>query len=428
VFEVSELLRKFMEIYEKTPGYVVVGKYRHSAVKPCHWFEQKLFTGIRHCYKEKFYGIKSHQCLQNSPMIFCNHRCIYCWRIHPSDVGLSIKETALEELNLDDPRTIVSKMIEAQKQIVQKKYPLERLLQHYENIVAVFKTLFREKQLSLNGLVSKTKISKRKIKGALRHLLREEYVVETAEEKYTISRNAKNDIRSAKDIEDIIRQRIANPELVKKVWEEAMYPRHAAISLTGEPMMYPYIDEIVSEFHKKGFTTFIVTNGTFPERLSEMNELPTQLYVTLPAPNEKIYKKVCVPYIKNGWNKLNQTLELLESLNCRTVIRITAVKNLNMIEPEEYAKIVEKANPNFLEVKGFTLLGGARLRLTRYAERKGLNTKDIAKVFQPKHKDIMEFASKICEAANFPIIDQFRPSAVALIAVNWSKKSTKIIE
>ncbi|MHA1722269.1 MAG: radical SAM protein [Candidatus Baldrarchaeia archaeon] len=424
----SELLRKFMEIYEKTPGYVVVGKYRHSAVKPCHWFEQKLFTGIRHCYKEKFYGIKSHQCLQNSPMIFCNHRCIYCWRIHPSDVGLSIKETALEELNLDDPRTIVSKMIEAQKQIVQKKYPLERLLQHYENIVAVFKTLFREKQLSLNGLVSKTKISKRKIKGALRHLLREEYVVETAEEKYTISRNAKNDIRSAKDIEDIIRQRIANPELVKKVWEEAMYPRHAAISLTGEPMMYPYIDEIVSEFHKKGFTTFIVTNGTFPERLSEMNELPTQLYVTLPAPNEKIYKKVCVPYIKNGWNKLNQTLELLESLNCRTVIRITAVKNLNMIEPEEYAKIVEKANPNFLEVKGFTLLGGARLRLTRYAERKGLNTKDIAKVFQPKHKDIMEFASKICEAANFPIIDQFRPSAVALIAVNWSKKSTKIIE
>ena len=417
-----------MEIYEKTPGYVVVGKYRHSAVKPCHWFEQKLFTGIRHCYKEKFYGIKSHQCLQNSPMIFCNHRCIYCWRIHPSDVGLSIKETALEELNLDDPRTIVSKMIEAQKQIVQKKYPLERLLQHYENIVAVFKTLFREKQLSLNGLVSKTKISKRKIKGALRHLLREEYVVETAEEKYTISRNAKNDIRSAKDIEDIIRQRIANPELVKKVWEEAMYPRHAAISLTGEPMMYPYIDEIVSEFHKKGFTTFIVTNGTFPERLSEMNELPTQLYVTLPAPNEKIYKKVCVPYIKNGWNKLNQTLELLESLNCRTVIRITAVKNLNMIEPEEYAKIVEKANPNFLEVKGFTLLGGARLRLTRYAERKGLNTKDIAKVFQPKHKDIMEFASKICEAANFPIIDQFRPSAVALIAVNWSKKSTKIIE
>jgi len=425
---VSELLRKFMEIYEKTPGYVVVGKYRHSAVKPCHWFEQKLFTGIRHCYKEKFYGIKSHQCLQNSPMIFCNHRCIYCWRIHPSDVGLSIKETALEELNLDDPRTIVSEMIEAQKQIVQKKYPLERLLQHYENIVAVFKTLFREKQLSLNGLVSKTKISKRKIKDALRHLLREEYVVETAEEKYTISRNAKNDIRSAKDIEDIIRQRIANPELVKKVWEEAMYPRHAAISLTGEPMMYPYIDEIVSEFHKKGFTTFIVTNGTFPERLSEMNELPTQLYVTLPAPNEKIYKKVCVPYIKNGWNKLNQTLELLESLNCRTVIRITAVKNLNMIEPEEYAKIVEKANPNFLEVKGFTLLGGARLRLTRYVERKGLNTKDIAKVFQPKHEDIMEFASKICEAANFPIIDQFRPSAVALIAVNWSKKSTKIIE
>jgi len=425
---VSELLEKFMETYEKTPGYMVVGKYRHSAVKPCHWFEQKMFTGIRHCYKEKFYGIKSHQCLQNSPMIFCNHRCVYCWRIHPSDIGLSINETALEKLNLDDPKTIVSEMIKAQKQIVKEKFRLERLLQHYENIIIIFETLFREKQLSLNNLATKTKLSKRKIKIALRHLLREEYVVETPEEKYRISEKAKKEINTVTDIEDVIKQKIANPELIKRVWEEAAYPKHAAISLTGEPMMYPRIDEIVSEFHKKGFTTFIVTNGTFPERLSEMNELPTQLYVTLPAPNEKIYKKVCVPYIKNGWEKLNQTLELLESLSCRTVIRITAVKNLNMIEPERYAKIVEKANPNFLEVKGFTLLGGARLRLTKYAERKGLNTEDIAKIFQPRHEDIMEFASKICEAANLHIIDQFNPSAVALIAVNWNKKSTKIIE
>ena len=424
----SKLLEKFMEIYEKTPGYVVVGKHKHSAIKPCHWFEQKMFTGIRHCYKEKFYGIKSHQCLQNSPMIFCNHRCIYCWRIHPNDVGLLIDETSLEELNLDDPKTIVNEMIEAQKQMVKKKYPLKRLLQHYENIVIVLEALFREKQLSLNSLATKTKLSKRKIKSALRHLLREEYVIEISEEKYMISEGIKKEISTVTDIEDIIKQKIANPELVKRVWEEAAHPKHAAISLTGEPMMYPYIDEMVSEFHKKGFTTFIVTNGTFPERLSEMDELPTQLYVTLPAPNEKIYKKVCVPYVKNGWEKLNQTLELLESLSCRTVIRITAVKNLNMVEPEKYAKIVEKANPNFLEVKGFTLIGGARLRLTKYAKRKGLNTEDIAKTFQPKHKDIVEFASKICEAANFPIIDQFKPSAVALIAVNWNKKSTKIIE
>jgi len=422
----SESLEKFTEIYAKTPGYIVVGRHKHSAVKPCHWFEQKMFTGIRYCYKERFYGIRSHQCLQNSPMIFCNHRCIYCWRIHPTDVGLSINETALEKLSLDEPKIIVDEMVKAQKQIVRNKYSLERLLQHYENIVTIFEILFKENHpLSLNALASKTKISKRKIKDALRHFLREEYVTRTEKETYALSKNLKNEITNIKDLEGLVKRKIANPELIKKVWKEAFNPKHAAISLTGEPMMYPYIDDLVTEFHKRGFTTFIVTNGTFPERLSEMNELPTQLYVTLPAPNEAIYKKVCVPYIRNGWKKLNQTLELLQTLNCRTVIRITAVKNLNMIEPEKYAKIVERANPNFLEVKGFSLLGGARLRLEKYAERKGLNTEDIAKIFQPKHEDIMEFAYKICKVLGFPVVNQFKPSAVALITVNWDKKSTK---
>ena len=98
-----------------------------------------------------------------------------------------------------------------------------------------------------------------------------------------------------------------NKEMVKN----AMIPKHVAISLSGEPMLYDDIGELVHEFHKKGFTTFIVTNGTLPEKIENITHLPTQLYVTLAASNQKIYNDLCVPKTKDNWEKLMQTLNLL---------------------------------------------------------------------------------------------------------------------
>ncbi|MCK4309827.1 MAG: 4-demethylwyosine synthase TYW1, partial [Methanomicrobia archaeon] len=68
--EVRTLLRK--------QRYKIVGE--HSAVKLCHWLKKSLMED-RVCYKQKFYGIKSHRCLQMTPaVISCTHKCLFCWR------------------------------------------------------------------------------------------------------------------------------------------------------------------------------------------------------------------------------------------------------------------------------------------------------------------------------------------------------------
>ena len=42
--------------------------------------EQSLLFD-RECYKQTFYGIQSHRCLQMTPSINqCNHMCLFCWR------------------------------------------------------------------------------------------------------------------------------------------------------------------------------------------------------------------------------------------------------------------------------------------------------------------------------------------------------------
>ena len=111
-------------------------------------------------------------------------------------------------------------------------------------------------------------------------------------------------------------------------------------------------------------TTFLVTNGTNPERLAEMETLPRQIYVTVAAPDRQTYLNACRPKIKDGWERLMQTLELFPSLETRTVVRHTLVKGLNLMDPEGYAKLDKIAQPDLIEPKGYVFVGGSRQRLT----------------------------------------------------------------
>ncbi|MBQ2486045.1 MAG: 4-demethylwyosine synthase TYW1, partial [Methanomethylophilus sp.] len=57
----------------------------HSAVKLCGWLKESL-VHCRNCYKQDFYGIQSHRCLQMTPSINeCTHMCPFCWRIMGKD-------------------------------------------------------------------------------------------------------------------------------------------------------------------------------------------------------------------------------------------------------------------------------------------------------------------------------------------------------
>ena len=116
----SKITNEFVEAFIKTT-YRIIGKNKHSAIKPCHWFEQRLLTGRdnRNCYKGIF-GIQSHRCLQNTPSLpFCNHQCVFCWRdIENGSLG---SEFAVEP---DDPKEIIEEQINRSKQLLKKLSPV----------------------------------------------------------------------------------------------------------------------------------------------------------------------------------------------------------------------------------------------------------------------------------------------------------------
>lgn len=204
----------------------------------------------------------------------------------------------------------------------------------------------------------------------------------------------------------------ANPKTNQQKLKEALTPKHVATSLTGEPTLYKPIGELIQAFHKRSFTTFLVTNGTMPSALSKLNTEPTQLYISLCAPNKETYQKVCRPQIPNAWKKLRETLELLQSFNCPTVIRITAVQNLNMKNPEAYAMLIEKANPTYIEPKAYMHVGFSRLRLT-YDN-------------MPSHQDIRNFALELARETSYKLIDESEESRVVLLSrLDSPKKFTQ---
>lgn len=156
----------------------------------------------------------------------------------------------------------------------------------------------------------------------------------------------------------------------QKKYREAQEPTQFAISLSGEPTNYPYIGELINELRKRKKTSFLVTNGLYPEKLQELlkkNQLPTQLYVSINTPNKKEYIKFHRSMKKDAWEKLNETLELLPKLNgkTRTVFRMNLVKNLNMFpeQVKEYSLLIKKSQPQFIELKSYMAVGSSRDRL-----------------------------------------------------------------
>jgi len=83
--------------------YRVIGN--HSAVKVCGW-TKKMIKGEGGCYKLKFYGIMSNQCMQMTTSISCANRCTFCWRGYKAPVG---KEW---EWEVDDPKMILDGSLE----------------------------------------------------------------------------------------------------------------------------------------------------------------------------------------------------------------------------------------------------------------------------------------------------------------------------
>ena len=139
-------------------------------------------------------------------------------------------------------------------------------------------------------------------------------------------------------------------------WQEAHTVRHCALSLVGEPIMYPRIDELLGDLHSRKISTFLVTNGQHPQSIESLRPI-TQLYVSVDAPTPESLIAIDRPLFSDAWDRLKQSLSSLKAKGQRTVARLTVVKGWNSDEVEGYAKLIALGHTSLVEVKGVTFCG-----------------------------------------------------------------------
>jgi tRNA wybutosine-synthesizing protein 1 len=197
-----------------------------------------------------------------------------------------------------------------------------------------------------------------------------------------------------------------NPKTPLQKYNEALQPAHVAISLDGEPTLYPKIAELIKEIKKRGMTAFLVTNGTMPNKLKELLKKkvePTNLYISVYATNPKDYMKITNSFLPDAWERVLNSLKLLKEFKtARTIMRLTLVKGLNLKDAKGWAKLIKFAKPKFVEFKGYTWVGESRKRLKQSN--------------MPTMKDLEEFAKKITKLTGYTIKHKDKISRVIIFA------------
>ncbi|MBI5390495.1 4-demethylwyosine synthase TYW1 [Candidatus Woesearchaeota archaeon] len=193
-----------------------------------------------------------------------------------------------------------------------------------------------------------------------------------------------------------------NKKVKPHMFDATRTVRHVALSLTGEPITYPRMNELIAKFHAKKISTFLVTNAQYPEQIKNLSPI-TQLYVSVDAPNKKLLKKIDVPLFTDFWERANLSLDYLAQKKQRTTIRLTMVKGVNMVEPENYAALIRKGDPDFIEVKGYMFVGASRQRLE--------------KSNMPFHEDVLAFTKELTAyLPEYDLVTEHKPSRVVLLA------------
>lgn len=167
---------------------------------------------------------------------------------------------------------------------------------------------------------------------------------------------------------------------------EGMRIRHCALSLVGEPIFYPHINEFLEMLHGERISSFLVCNAQHPDQLAALKHV-TQLYVSIDASNKDSLRKIDRPLHRDFWERFQRCLDILREkrFRQRTVFRLTLVKGFNIDdEVAGYADLVEKALPCFIEVKGVTYCG------TSTSSSAGLSMANV-----PFYAEVCEFVTAL---------------------------------
>ncbi|XP_028551247.1 S-adenosyl-L-methionine-dependent tRNA 4-demethylwyosine synthase, partial [Dendrobium catenatum] len=176
----------------------------------------------------------------------------------------------------------------------------------------------------------------------------------------------------------MIKQMKGVPGVKEQQFLEGLSPRHCALSLVGEPIMYPEINRLIEELHRRHISTFLVTNAQFPDRIKMLKPV-TQLYVSVDAATKESLKAVDRPLFGDFWERFVDSLKALHDKQQRTVYRLTLVKGWNAEEVDAYANLLGLGEPDFIEIKGVTYCGSTA-------------TSKLTMENVPWHSDVKEFS------------------------------------
>ncbi|UKJ87677.2 tRNA wybutosine-synthesizing protein 1-like protein [Theileria orientalis] len=194
-------------------------------------------------------------------------------------------------------------------------------------------------------------------------------------------------------------------------FNEALKIRHCALSLVGEPIMYPQINELIGELHKNEISTFLVTNAQFPKEVESLVPV-TQLYVSIDAPDKVSLKNIDRPLFRDFWERFLRCIEILKDRRERTVFRLTLVRNFNMTEQkseiEGYANLMRLGEPDFVEIKAVTFCGTVH--------DNAITMKNV-----PWHDEVVEYSKALINIDDYvrdyyDLVCEHRHSCCVLIA------------
>ena len=198
----------------------------------------------------------------------------------------------------------------------------------------------------------------------------------------------------------------------KQRLDESLLPTHYAISLSGEPTMYPKLPELIKYLKSLEATKsiFLVTNGQEPDMIQKLQDedaLPTQLYLSTNAADYESFLRINKPKYDDSWERWNRTLDMLKDLDTRTVLRITLIRNHNdqkeMIPA--FAEMFRKASPHFIEIKSYMHIG----RSTNRLEHENML----------EMEEVKKFSEQIAkESKIFSIMDESLVSRISILQNN----------
>jgi tRNA wybutosine-synthesizing protein 1 len=209
--------------------------------------------------------------------------------------------------------------------------------------------------------------------------------------------------------EKLIMGHYGDPKSIHKKLDESLLPAHYAISLSGEPTMYPKLPQLIRYLKSLPATKsiFLVTNGQEPQmlkRLVDEDALPTQMYLSTNAADYDSFVRINKPRYDDSWKRWNQSLEILSKMDTRSVLRMTLIRDHNNSEDmiPAFADLIKRSNVHFVEVKSYMHIGRSTNRLQR---------SDML-----DYTEVQHFASQLAKKSQiFDVMDESEASRIVVL-------------